>query len=252
MLQRTGIVIAGCLGLAVLIVLGSWKGGLVRAVKKCPAWLRPLLAASFILLAWLGVAQAKEVAVQPPSQFEPIEAHSQAALAKTPEGRQIIRALKAVEPIPSNRSNAQLTKLQDDLNQASAQLAKLAAQKVIDPAQQALLAWRLAEDQNRLAQRLIVCYDQMYISPAQVSAQRLQDRLPFLTQIAAAKVLDPEALKQVLAQYDSDLATVARGSQEEGTQAPDQLSAEQRRQQAQDLQKVKDLVQGLNQRLSSK
>lgn len=241
-MQRTVIVVAGCLGLSALLVLVLVKGGLTRASQSGPRWLKPFLTASLILLAWLGVAQAKEVNVESPGTKPMMEEQQKDILEKTPEGRQILAAIKQMKVLKENARNAEVDAARQALQQAEANLGKLIQRGVLDPAQGALLTWRLNQCHEDMRGLTTECYKVQYFSPARTSLKKLQARLPYLQQMARSQTLEPQALEQVLTTLQDDVDVLAQ----EKLDPKEMLLTPQEYQQGQkDLKEVKQLIQTL-------
>lgn len=218
--QRIAAFGLGLLGLIALTLWWVWRRWSGPALRPSPAWLRTLLAAGLILLAWLGVAPAQEVSMSNPSNsgtHTADENWKQPLLQKTAEGRQVLKAIQDAAALPAafKFTRADQDRVIAGINTATKNLESLKTQKKLDAAQVALILWELEVWRSQVyAKRPVemlqaTCYEPMLVrSRAMVSYENLQGRLPLLEELAAAKTLEPHALRQVVEAFQQDLVQI--------------------------------------------
>lgn len=138
------------------------------------------------------------------------------ALEATPEWRTITEAWHAMAQLaPAGSSTAQRKAAQKQMDEARAAIAKLQETDKLTSAEGGLLLSEADRLQSEMYRRppkddhSIMCYEMMYVSPAQQSFKRLSQRLPLLKSAVESGRLAPAAAEKVLGSIEMDVATLS-------------------------------------------
>jgi chorismate mutase len=103
------------------------------------------------------------------------------------------------------------------------------------------------EAKRAVDQRMATCYEPGMIRPAHDSLKRLQERLPLLEKLAAAKSVNPEVVAKVLCTVEDDLAILSRPKLVEDLKPPERSDAPKVRNAAQAaLTKIQAVARGID------
>jgi hypothetical protein len=71
---------------------------------------------------------------------------------------------------------------------------------------------RAVQGKRPTEMEMATCYKPMMVTPTRDSAQRIEQRLPLLEQLAGEGVLHPEVVERVLQSVEADISTILGGS----------------------------------------
>ncbi len=243
MAQRTVnlvLAVAGLLVVAALILFGcdAWK-----AARTGPRWRRRLLGSALMLLAALGLpALGAEAA--------PADAPKQATPDASADWQAIHDAWAAALPLArTGKSTSAQRKAADDKMKAASEAAKSLEAKGLLASQEAdLLNVELANLRQEIYREPPTdfrgtCYDMAYISSAQQSLQRLNQRLPLVEKLLEGGKVNPTVGGRVIAAIEADLAILKDAKNMEQLRGDERAKADAARDKAaQALQRLRKLM----------
>lgn len=165
-----------------------------------------------------------------------------ASLVATPKWKTVTDAWKTVAPLA--RSGVSTTSQRKDadtkMGDARKAIAALKEGGLLAAQEAELLTGELAnlrQDmyRNPPTDSRVTCYDMAYISPAQISLDRIAKRLPLIEKLAAGGKLHPAAASKIIAAAQADLAILADEKKLAKLPAAEQRKARKAQQQAADL-----------------
>jgi len=218
--HRTLSIVLGVIGLVALLGLLLARVDLARAARSGPAWRRRIVGAGLALLSALGLQTATAEPRPGDKTAAPAPRLAASALTATAEWKRIQQIWTEAEAIASGARGA----YPFDVAGKKRTLAALdAAGKDVDALlkadrlgapeagllQKALRhLWAGVEAKRPTDMRMATCYEPMPYTRGQESLKRLQDRLPLLEKLAAARRIDAAVLDKVLRQIEDDLSTI--------------------------------------------
>jgi len=230
------IALVGVLALVILLTVGA---DVYRAARVGPRWKRRLVGAGLVVLASLGFLPAAGAAAgEKPQAVAPSDkAAARTDLDQRAEWKWIVAAWRDGEMTADGRrgsypfNEGQKKNLLDRLAGVGLRIATLQKDGLLSEAEAGLLKSELSgivegvEAKRAFDQRMATCYEPGMIRPAHDSLKRLQERLPLLEKLAAAKSVNPEVVAKVLCTVEDDLAILSRPKLVEDLKPPERSDA---------------------------
>jgi hypothetical protein len=257
--HRTLSVAFGIVGLLAVLGLLLARVDLARAARSGPAWRRRLVGAGLALLSVLGLQTAtagprpESKAAAAPAPARPIAS----ALTATAEWKRIQQIWTEAEAIGSGARGAYPF---DEAGKKRTLAALVAAGKDVDAL---LRAGKLGAAEAGLLQKELqrltlgvramrpkdmmraTCYEPMPYTRGRESLKRLQDRLPLVEKLAAARRIDAAVLDKVLRQIENDLDTIEGPAGHDLTTSGNRAQAQQLAKKARaHIAKIRALAKG--------